>query len=39
MPDLTPSRHPYETLAAKSGPGAITPEDEITITNIANSKN
>ena len=37
MPDLVPSRNPYDTFAANSGPGAITPDAEITITIIANS--
>lgn len=38
MPDLVPSRNPYDTLAAKSGPGAMTPDAEIAITIIANSR-
>jgi len=39
IPDLVPSLNPYDMLAAKSGPGAITPDAEIMITNNANSKN
>ena len=31
-PDLVPSRNPYDTFAANNGPGAITPDAEITIT-------
>ncbi len=38
MPDLVPPRNPYDTLAAKSGPGAMTPDAEIAITIIANSR-
>ena len=38
IPDFAPSRNPYDTLAANSGPGAITPDAEIAITIIANSK-
>jgi len=38
IPDLVPPRNPYETFAAKSGPGAMTPDAEITITIIANSR-
>ena len=37
-PDLLPSRNPYDTFAANNGPGAMTPDAEITITIIANSK-
>jgi hypothetical protein len=29
----------YDTFAAKSGPGAITPDAEMTITITANSRN
>ena len=39
IPDLVPSLNPYAMLAAKSGPGAITPDAEMAITNTANSKN
>ena len=38
IPDFAPSRNPYDMFAVNSGPGAITPDAEITITNIANSK-
>ena len=37
-PALAPSLNPYDTFAAKRGPGAMTPDAEITITNTANSK-
>ena len=36
-PALVPSLRPYAMFAAKSGPGDITPEIEITITATANS--
>ena len=39
IPAFVPPLNPYDTFAAKSGPGAITPEAEIIITIIANSKN
>ena len=38
IPDFAPSRNPYDTLAAKSGPGAMTPDAETTMTIIANSR-
>ena len=38
IPDFAPSRSPYDILAANSGPGAITPDAEMTITITANSK-
>ena len=37
-PALTPSLNPYDTDAAKRGPGAMTPDADITITNTANSR-
>ncbi len=39
MPDFPPSLNPYDIFAAKRGPGAITPDAEMTITNTANSRN
>ena len=33
IPEIFPSRNPYITFAANSGPGDITPDAEITITN------
>jgi hypothetical protein len=39
IPDFVPSRNPYDTFAAKSGPGAITPDAEMTITITVNSRN
>ena len=38
IPDFAPPRNPYDTFAANNGPGAITPDAEMTITVIANSK-
>ena len=38
IPDFVPSRNPYDTLAANSGPGVITPDAEMAITITANSK-
>jgi len=37
-PALAPSLNPYDMFAAKRGPGAMTPDAEITITNTANSR-
>ncbi len=37
IPDFTPSLNPYVIFAANSGPGDITPDAEIIITNMANS--
>ena len=39
IPAFVPSLNPYDTFAAKSGPGAITPDAEIIITNNVNSIN
>ena len=39
MPDFAPSLSPCAIFAANSGPGAITPDAEITITNTENSSN
>ena len=38
IPDLAPSLSPYAMFAANNGPGAITPEAEIPMTIMANSK-
>jgi hypothetical protein len=38
MPALVPSLNPYDTVAAKRGPGDMTPDVEITMTNNANSR-
>ena len=37
-PALEPSLSPYDTFAAKRGPGAMTPEAEITMTKTAKSR-
>ena len=37
IPAFVPPLNPYVILAANSGPGAITPDAEIIITNTANS--
>ena len=33
IPEIFPSRNPYITFAANNGPGDITPDAEITMTN------
>jgi len=33
IPEILPSRNPYITFAANNGPGDITPDAEITMTN------
>jgi len=38
IPDFTPLCNPCTMFAVKSGPGAMTPDAEITITNTPNSR-